>query len=706
MCTRRLTFARYHQYQAIQTEYSPPRGRITKIFAFAKALSILPFPRLCGIGTLSSFTCGQVILITLYTSAVALLLVSVRAPWLTQHFIDDVAFRAAWITLTQLPLVYLLATKRGPLNILATVSYERINWIHRWLGRGMFLTATVHMAIMMQSIPVADIMGSRDKVMRVVRYGVGAYGCLVWIALTSMLPLRKTSYRLFYINHWISTLIFLWIIFNHVPKYARVPIYSAAGILAVDRCVNFYLFAWHNVSMRPLRRRLFSKFRKGPARKSLTVGHYVKMSAPSFGRPSSPFATSLDTRTKDSVTIIRVCNVPFSWKPGQHVRLYLPRLGLLEVHPFTPATCGEVIPPPLPPRKNRDPENNQSPAQYTNSPENDMVFFIKPQEGLTRRLANYYFKWLSLPCPNASQPCSSLTAFVDGPYGTPPSWENYETLVLVATSTGVSFILAIVDYLEQMCLEGDERLRTKSIRFLWSVRHIDPQLDASISDMLARHSVMLRDSGVDFKVEFFVSCTESRITGAARHSIDPFAHLRRVPHNSLAGRPLLRIYNPDEIYQAAEDVEFSETETSSVYESVASSTLIDSEEELELSDTESIPDRPPTPWWTRVPSFSSSSRGTQPDTNSCECHMIQNHRRSIKPIDSSMYIDRSYGCRPDLAFTIPSSVGSGDTNRTMVAVCSNNELTSQARGLVAQMNFDFAMGRRGRGADIFTECFS
>lgn len=562
------------------------------------------------------------------------------------------------------------------------------------------------MAIMMQSISVADIIGSQDKVMTVVRYGVGAYGSLIWIALTSILPLRKWNYQLFYLNHWMATLVFLWIIFNHVPIYARVPIYTAVVILVIDRCLTFHSFVWNNISMRPFRRRLFSKFRKGTTQKTLTIGHCVKMSASSFGRSNSPFAASLGTRTKESVTTIRVCNVPFSWKPGQHVRLYIPSLGMLEVHPFTPTTCGEIIPPPLPPRKNRDPESSQPPVHYTSSHVNDMIFFIKPHRGLTRRLADYHSKWLSLPCPNASQPCSSLTAFVDGPYGTPPPWEKYETLMLVATSTGVSFTLAIVDYLEQMCLEGDERLRTKIIRFIWCDRHLDPQLDANVSDMLSRHSVMLRDSGVAFEVDFFVSCMESKIVEAERLSLDQFAHLRQGRQHGLAGRPLLRIYNPDEIYQLAEDTEDSDAETPSIHGSVTSSTLIGSEEELELSDTESTTDRPPTPWWARVPSFPPSTQASHHDTSSCKCRLIQNRRRATKPITSSLNINRNYGCRPHIPSTISSSVERADPDETMVAICSNRELTSQVSTLVARLNFDFAMGKRERGVDIFTECFT
>lgn len=612
------------------------------------------------------------------------------------------------MTLTQVPLVYLLATKRGPLNLLASLSYERINWIHRWAGRILFLSASTHMSIMMYSISITDIIRSPEKVMVIVRYGVGAYGTLTWIVLTSVLPLRRWSYRLFYANHWVSTLAFLWILFKHVPTYARIPIYSAVSIIAFDRCLSSYIFLRTNIAFRPVKRK-FSKFRKNRNRKSLTMGHHVKMSTLNVGRTSSPFVSHLSNRSMDSVTIIRVCDTSSLWRPGQHVRLYLPKLGAFEMHPFTPATCSELSRVPVPPRKNRDVENEQLLSGPTNLTSNDMILFVQPCTGFTRRLFDYHSKWLALPCPNSSRPSSSLTAFIDGPYGTPPAWEEYENIVLVATSTGVSFLLSVVDFLEQMCLEGDERLRTKNIRFVWATRHIDSQLDVSVTELLLRRSLMLRESGIAMRVEFFTTCPASRAADNSMQDYDPFAHLRRPHRNLLSGKPLLRIYNPDEIYLQYEE-EDSGTETGSMYESKLSSSVIDEEEEEEeglLSkpkSPEQAPEVPEQPWWTRVPSFPRAPHRRALSKNSCNCSLIQCHRKQAK-LESSNFINRIYSDRPQIDTIIYSSAPLTDRHKTMVAVCSNQELTSQAKNVVARMNFEFAAGRREGSIDMFSEGF-
>jgi hypothetical protein len=288
------------------------------------ALALLPCPTLCGF-LAPSLSLGQVLCIAGYGWAVLLLIVFVDAPALSSHFVDDVGFRAAWITLVQVPLVFFLATKRGPLNLLAGVSYERVNWVHRWAGRGLVLSATVHMSIMMSSIPVSKIGTSTDKTMTVVRYGIGSYGAILWVAISSVLPLRRWSYRTFRINHCISTLIFAWVLFKHIPRYARLPVYMAVGFLACDWLCTVCSLCKNNISLH--RQEGFAKFRHNRDRQSFSFGHAVKMSTVRTGRGSLDFVPDSNEHSLASTIMIRVCDVPLSWRPGQHVRLYFAQLG-------------------------------------------------------------------------------------------------------------------------------------------------------------------------------------------------------------------------------------------------------------------------------------------------------------------------------------------------------------------------------------------
>ncbi|KAJ4301246.1 hypothetical protein N0V90_003337 [Kalmusia sp. IMI 367209] len=190
-----------------------------------------------------------------------------------------------------------------------------------------------------------------------------------------------------------------------------------------------------------------------------------------------------------------------------------------------------------------------------------MILMIKAKGGLTKRLAEYYDKWRSLPCPNASTPSSSLVAFLDGPYGRAPVWEEYESIVMVSTSTGISFMVSILHYLEHLCATKKTRLRTRQVRLTWANKHIEPHFEATVTDLLSKYSKFLRDSGINVEVEFYITCPESkeRPTGPDMHNVDLFAHLRSWKPRRLAGRPPLRIKNPNssDPSESDEEMEYS-----------------------------------------------------------------------------------------------------------------------------------------------------
>ena len=62
-----------------------------------------------------------------------------------QHY-QAFSLRAAWVTLAQLPLLLLLAGKNNLIGLVTGIAYERLNVFHRWVGRAIWLTATLHWA--------------------------------------------------------------------------------------------------------------------------------------------------------------------------------------------------------------------------------------------------------------------------------------------------------------------------------------------------------------------------------------------------------------------------------------------------------------------------------------------------------------------------------------------------------------------------------
>jgi len=60
-----------------------------------------------------------------------------------QHY-EAIGLRAALLSTAQLPLIVLLAGKNNFIGYVTGVSYERLNVLHRWVARTLFLTATIH----------------------------------------------------------------------------------------------------------------------------------------------------------------------------------------------------------------------------------------------------------------------------------------------------------------------------------------------------------------------------------------------------------------------------------------------------------------------------------------------------------------------------------------------------------------------------------
>ncbi|KAF1914848.1 hypothetical protein BDU57DRAFT_452977 [Ampelomyces quisqualis] len=668
--------------------------------ALFNAITLKPSPRLLGF-TVTTYSLGKTFILASFAVGTLSLLALIDAPIPSSYFLDDVALRAAWITLTQIPLVYLLSTRRGPLNFVTGLSHTRINWLHRWVGRLVLLSATIHVAIMKSSILTENLLRSHDQGIAVVRYGIMTYTVLVWIAISSILPLRRRSYRVFYINHYTSTLVFLAIAFQHVPTYARPAIYLASFILFLDKLVVAYCFLRNNISISAAPRR----FRHAH---KLIAGYPVRMITPSAS------VSSLPAQTASSTTIIRIAHVPFPSRPGQHIRLSIPSLGILDSHPFTPADCTSIPPPPLPPRRDIQPGQKLQQSRQTS----ELLLFVKAKVGFTRRLADYHASWLARPCPNASSPPGSeLKAYIDGPYGCPPKWEEYEHLVLVGSETGLAFSLAILDYLEQLCFTSPSHLRmaTQRISLLWIRRHIDPGFEDVVRERVTRCAATLRDFGLEVNVEGWTTCPESR-EGKEVVELDRFAHLRG---RCVSVKPELRIRHPDEIYdewdREAEEMlahaqPFEEDQDGDGRSDDC--TLVDGKNSDEwtidsnsedgddpFSDHNLLQDdayRPlpvPAP---PPPPLSVRQKG-------CDCAIIQHQRRKLNRGKSA--IEEKYGARPDVR-NVLLGLGLDKGGKCMVAICANRGVVRDVRDVVSRLEMDLAMGRGGkeRGrVEVWTE---
>lgn len=350
---------------------------------------------------------GRVLVLAVYFSVIAYML-CYKSIIKDAYYYERIAFRAGWISATQVPFVYLLSQKSSIIGFLIGSSHERLNWLHRWVSRTLLLSVTIHGGFFFREWMLADFVAFEIQTMPMVKYGIGCWAILVWTFLSSLSPLRRMAYEVFVMQHIAAGVIFLWVMYVHVPSYAQYNVWFAIAALLSDRVVRTALLIINNVRLKVT----------SSCNRTQRIGHEVRLEA-----------------INSEITVVTIKDVHLSWKAGQHVYLWLPRLGPLESHPFTIAT----------PYKSPDECHCH-----------EIQFAIKTQSGFSKRINNYATKHAS----------SSLTGFIAGPYGAPPSWQAYESLILISASTGASYTLTI---LEDILFRSNNTC-TKRLSFLMTVR--------------------------------------------------------------------------------------------------------------------------------------------------------------------------------------------------------------------------------------------
>jgi len=365
-------------------------------------------------------------------------------------FWERIGYRNAWVTTTQVPLMYLLASKCNVLGFIAGISHERLNWLHRWVARTVFVTATVHGWHFWTEWVLADFVDYQLEMMPMVKYGLGAWGILLWAVVSSFAPLRWMSYEFFVLQHIATAVVFLWVVYEHVPPVAQYNVWFAIAAICFDRACRTALLLWQNIKVLP---------NKSKCRGGQRIGHQAQVRA-----------------VGNSITVMTIKDVHFRWRAGQHLYLWVPRVGVLEAHPYTIACAHQL------------PETCIC---------NSIQLIIRRHNGFSRRIHDFAAK------AQAGKQKRNLTVFVSGPYGAPPGWDIYETIVLISASTGASFTLPILESV----LHTDRTNCTKRIHFLLTARQGE-EIDFYV-DRLHEFIDKAKDVGIELLVHIAVTRSPS-----------------------------------------------------------------------------------------------------------------------------------------------------------------------------------------------------
>ncbi|KAG6327686.1 hypothetical protein ID866_11403, partial [Astraeus odoratus] len=241
-----------------------------------------------------SYTVANILLVTTYTAIIFYV-----GLYKSNPFTDPL--RAGWVVASQIPFVYILATKNNVIGMLLGVGYEKLNYLHRLVGRLMVIGANVHAIGYLYKWNIAGIT-STELAQPYVRWGLVSLVCIDLLGICSTQFVRSKSYNLFIITHALGLFVLLFSLCYHRP--ACIPYVIAASVFyGVDHLVRIAKTRITTAKLRPI---------------------------PELG-----------------LTRVEVRNINAGWRAGQHVRLRILStgmglLGLTEVHPFTIANVART----------------------------------------------------------------------------------------------------------------------------------------------------------------------------------------------------------------------------------------------------------------------------------------------------------------------------------------------------------------------------
>lgn len=389
---------------------------------------------------------GRTLLLLVYW-AVVIYMATAGAIVKDAYFWERIGYRNAWVTATQVPFLYLLASKSSVLGKIAGSSHERLNWLHRWVARTMFVTATVHGWHFYSQYQRAGMVSHMIEMMPMIKHGLGAWAMLLWANVSGFLPLRHLCYEFFVAQHMMTWILFLWVLYVHVPAYAQYNVWFAVAALSFDRFCRMVLFVWQNIKIRP---------NVSTCKGGQRIGHQAQVRA-----------------VGEDITVVTIKDVHFRWQAGQHLYLWIPSIGLFDHHPYTIASSHGL----------RD-------TCICNS----IQLVVRKHKGFSQRLHRRAKKMKESGRKN------TVTVWVTGPYGLPPRWDVYDTLVLISASTGASFTLPI---LESVLSAKEKTMCTRRIDFLLAAKKGD-EIDYYVQRL---HDMINKAAGVGIELKVHIAVT-------------------------------------------------------------------------------------------------------------------------------------------------------------------------------------------------------
>lgn len=325
------------------------------------------------------------------------------------------AIRAGMLAVAMIPWIVALSTKANFITMMTGLSPERLNGLHRWSAYICLFLSLIHMvpfyitpiwengALVNYSIgipPHAYVYGT----------GIAALVPLLVLCIHSLPIFRNWMYELFVFVHIPVSYIFVAMLFWHTRNYLSswAYLFTTLAIWVISYTIRLFYLNWTH-----------------PLRSSFLIGEESAITL----LPQNAIKITIPTKMR--------------WRPGQYVYLRLPRISVIQSHPFTIASlCSDDFP-------------SAYGEKYR-----DMTLVFRPFQGFTREV---FQKALE------HGPYKIYSAFVEGPYGgMQREMAAFDDVVFFAGGSGITAIASqLLDLIKKI---RDGKAITKSVKVIWALK--------------------------------------------------------------------------------------------------------------------------------------------------------------------------------------------------------------------------------------------
>jgi predicted ferric reductase len=336
---------------------------------------------------------------------------------------EDIAYRAGFIAICQVPLVVLLPGKPNIIGFVTGVGYERLNFIHQWIARGLLLTVIIHVRFWLTELAKYDYIKVKIQSDDITQKGLISGGILVWLVISAATPVRALSYEIFVVQHIISWLAFIVTLYMHIPPENQIWVWLPIAFWAFDRFArSAYLFY-------------------------LNVGFFHK-NASGLVACKATFEPLNENHTR-----ITINNPTIRWEAGQNLFLTCHGLAPLSSHPFSIASLPS---------------------------DGKLDFVVGAKKGATKKFFQYAQEAYSSFPTSLSEQKATRVVLIDGPYSRIRPLRQFDSLVFLAGSTGATFTVPLMRNIVQQWIGtgsgAPQRYSppigavTRYIRFAWVMK--------------------------------------------------------------------------------------------------------------------------------------------------------------------------------------------------------------------------------------------